>query len=289
MRYCSGWPGDMMRKSVILVFMVFLLLLGCSSGKDSSAGAGDDSGLSEEGSDDFADEPTKRQGASGSGAGLLPLCLGVQDPMYMTMCSAAMNGDAKMCDQVRHDQPNDEEYFKDMCRIWVAAVNKDFEACKSIDTTIQGRQMLDCEMAVAEAMQDLSLCAKLSSENARNGCEYRVKVSSGKLALSECEEPECVHEYALVHRDAKACDKFADVTSALIDEQKFACNAMVAGDTSKCRQAPGGMFGWEMCMKKGGMGKAILGNGNFEPSACEDDNLCIRATLGAMVSYLASS
>jgi hypothetical protein len=209
--------------------------------------------------------------------------------MYMTMCSAAMNGDAKMCDQVRHEKPNDEEYFKDMCRIWVAAVNKDPAACKSIDTTIQGREMLNCGMFVAEAMQDKSLCSQLPSENERNGCLYRVKVASGELKLSECEESECVFDYALKHRDAAACSRFADVTSAYVEESKFACTAMVEGATSDCGKSPGGMMGSVLCRKKGGLGKAILGDGNFEPSACEDDDLCIRAALIAMVSYVASS
>jgi hypothetical protein len=280
-----------MRKTIIsaiVLVSMLLIITGCGSSETDSV-PGEDKESSDSSGDDFSDEPTKSSGASGAASELLPLCLGVQDRMYMKMCAAAMNGNANMCDDVKHEKPNDQQYFQAMCRSWVAAVNKDFAACKSINTNTGGQQLFDCESFVAEAMGDQKLCAKLSSETARNGCTYRVNSAAGQLKLSDCIEPECVFQYAMQHHDADACNKFADVTTAYVEEQKFACNAMVKGDTSKCRQAPGGMMGFELCMKKGGMGKTILGNGNFEPSACGDDKLCLRATLIAMVSYVASS
>jgi len=172
--------------------------------------------------------------------------------------------------------------------MWVAAAKKDFESCANIHAMIQGKDLISCKDFIAETMKDEKLCAKLDSENARNGCAYRVKVAKGELKLSECEEPECVFEYALKNRDEKACDSFSDVTTAFIEESRYACKAMVNRDNEDCRQAPGGMFGWELCMKKAGMGKAILDDGSFEPSECGDDDLCTRAVLVAMVSKLAS-
>lgn len=267
----------------IALMLVLMILAGCSGTSDTELDASDSGVIDASGDiEDTGAEPTRMTG-SGSAADLLPLCLGVQNPMYMQMCSAALNKDAKMCDDVRHDQPNDQEYFQDMCRIWVAAARKDFDSCDKIDTTIQGQQMLDCKRFVAVAMGDEKLCNKLDSENNRNGCLYAVKAIS---KVSDCIEPECVYSYALAHNDKAACDYFGEVTSVYVDVHKFSCLAMLDKDTERCRQL-GDMFSWEMCLKKAGLGKAILGNGNYEPSACEDDDLCIRAVLVDMVSYVA--
>jgi hypothetical protein len=236
-------------------------------------------------SDDFADEPTKLTGGSDD---LLPLCLGVQNSMLMKMCSAAMSGDASQCDDVYHERDIDQQYFQNMCKIWVAAGNKDTAACEGLSVTIGGASM-DCEMTVAQAIGDASLCDKLDSENARNGCNYHIKVAKGDMPLSECIDPECVFEYALTHQDKEACKTFADVTSAFLAESEYACGAMIdKEDVAYCRKAPGGLFGFTMCTKKAGIGRAYLGDGDFEPSNCGDDDLCIRDILSRMVIKKAS-
>ena len=180
--------------------------------------------------------------------------------------------------------------MKAVCAFLVAAATRDAAICGRIPALAPGFDPAsfalgdygaDCAMYVAVASQDVALCEKTKSPPA---CERNIAVAQGAVPLDQCDDIDCLFDYALRNRSAEACEKLG----ARGEELRVGCLVMLSGDPAPCDSIEGiGVTQRTACVSRALYGQARSAPGGFEFSVCGDDVICLYRALHDMADYIA--
>jgi hypothetical protein len=229
------------------------------------------------------DEPTRH-------FDLLQLCLGVNDEGWRQVCAATASKDIAKCGQMPSTGPVEKVDMQAVCAFFVAAATIDAAICDDIQSVAPGfdpasfalgEYGADCYMYVAVASKNAALCAGTQSPA---GCERNIAVAEGAVPLDECNDIDCLFDYALRNRSAEACEKLG----AMGEQMRVSCEVMLSGDPAPCDSIEGiGVTERTACVGRALYGQARAAPGGFEFSICGDDVICLFRALHDMANYIA--
>jgi len=229
------------------------------------------------------DEPTRH-------FDLLQLCLGVNDEGWRQVCAATAGKDIAKCGQMPATGPVDKADMQAVCAFFVAAATIDTAICDDIQSVAPGFDPVsfalgeygaDCYMYVAVASKNAALCAGTQSPA---GCERNIAVAEGAVPLDQCDDIDCLFDYALRNRSTEACEKLG----AMGEEMRVSCEVMLSGDPALCDTIEGiGVTQRNACISRALYGQARAAPGGFEFSVCGDDVICLFRALHDMADYIA--
>jgi len=229
------------------------------------------------------DEPTRH-------FDLLQLCLGVNDESWRQVCAAVAGKDISKCGQMPATGPVDKADMQAVCGFFVAAATGDTAICDDIRDVAPGfdpasfalgEYGADCYMYVAVASQNAALCAGAQSPA---GCERNIAVAEGAVPLDQCDDIDCLFDYALRNNSSEACEKLG----AMGEEMRVSCLVMLSGDPALCDTIAGiGVTERTACISRALYGQARAAPGGFEFSVCGDDVICLFRALHDMANYIA--
>ncbi len=238
--------------------------------------------------DNSGDEPTKN-------SGLLALCLGVGDEKWRQVCAAVASKDVSMCSDMPVSAANGKAGWQALCAFFVAAATGDTAICEDIQSVAPGYDPAlmaigewgaDCYMYVAIGSKDTALCGRTTSQG---GCERAVAVVKGAVPLSECDDPDCLFDYALRNSSSEACDKIASVAGSLGETLRTSCTAMLSGNEADCDPLKSvGVDEWASCVGRARYGQSRAAPGGFEFSVCGDDTGCLSRAIQDMANFIGS-
>jgi hypothetical protein len=221
---------------------------------------------------------------------LLQLCLGVSDEGWRQICAAVASRDIAKCSQMPGTGVIEKADLQAVCGFFVAAATEDASICERIGTIAPGfdpasfalgEYGADCYMYVAVASKDAALCDRTQSQA---GCEHNVAVAGGAVPLDECDDMDCLFDYALRNHSSEACDKLAGMG----ENVRISCLAMLSGDPELCDSLQGaGVTERSACVSRALYGQARSAAGGFEFSVCRDDVICLFRALRDMAYYIA--
>ena len=221
---------------------------------------------------------------------LLQLCLGVSDEGWRQVCAAAASTDIGKCSQMPATEVIEKPDLQAVCGFFVAAATKDAGICERIETIAPGfdpasfalgEYGADCYMYVAVASQDVALCDRTQSQA---GCEHNIAVAEGAVPLDECNDIDCLFDYALRNRSTEACEKLGGMG----EQMRVSCLVMLSGDPALCDSLEGiGVTERTACVSRALYGQARSAPGGFEFSVCGDDVICLFRSLRDMAYYIA--
>jgi hypothetical protein len=221
---------------------------------------------------------------------LLQLCLGVSDEGWRQVCAAVASKDIAMCSQMPDTGVIEKPDMQAVCGFFVAAATKDAGICERIGTIAPGfdpasfalgEYGADCYMYVAVASQDVALCDRTQSQA---GCEHNVAVAEGAVPLDECNDIDCLFDYALRNHSTEACEKLGGMG----EQMRVSCLVMLSGDPAPCDSIEGiGVTERTACVSRALYGQARSAPGGFEFSVCGDDVICLFRSLRDMAYYIA--
>jgi hypothetical protein len=230
-----------------------------------------------------SDEPTRN-------FDLLQLCLGVADEGWRQVCAAVASRDISKCGQMPAGGAVDKADMQAICSFFVAAATNDTAICDDIQALVPGFDPAsfalgpygsDCYMYVAVASNDASLCGGTQSQA---GCEHNVAIAEGAVPLDQCDDFDCLFDYALRNHSSEACEKLASSGETM----RTSCLAMLSGDPGLCDSLKGvGVTEWSACVSWALYGQARSAAGGFEFSVCGDDTICLFRALQDMAYYIA--
>jgi hypothetical protein len=222
---------------------------------------------------------------------LLQLCLGVSDEGWRQVCAAAASKDIAKCSQMPATGVIEKPDLQAVCAFFVAAATKDASICDRIATIAPGfdpalfalgEYAADCYMYVAVASQDVALCDRTQSQA---GCEHNIAVAEGAVPLDECDDMDCLFDYALRNHSSEACDKLGGMG----EQMRVSCLVMLSGDPAPCDSLEGiGVTERTACVSWALYGQARSAAGGFEFSVCGDDVICLFRSLRDMAYYIAA-
>jgi hypothetical protein len=229
------------------------------------------------------DEPTRH-------FELLQLCLGVNDESWRQVCAATASKDIAKCGQMPSTGPVEKVDMQAVCAFFVAAATIDTAICDDIQTVAPGFDSAsfalgeygaDCYMYVAVASKNAALCAGTQSPA---GCERNIAVAEGAVPLDDCNDIDCLFDYALRNRSSEACEKLG----AMGEQMRVSCEVMLSGDPALCDSIEGiGVTERTACISRALYGQARAAPGGFEFSVCGDDVICLFRALHDMANYIA--
>jgi hypothetical protein len=229
------------------------------------------------------DEPTRH-------FDLLQLCLGINDEGWRQVCAATASKDIAKCGQMPATGPVDKADMQAVCGFFVAAATIDAAICDDIQSVAPGfdpasfalgEYGADCYMYVAVASKNAALCAGTQSPA---GCERNIAVAEGAVPLDDCNDIDCLFDYALRNRSAEACEKLG----AMGEQMRVSCLVMLSGDPAPCDSIEGiGVTQRIACISRALYGQARSAPGGFEFSVCGDDVICLFRALHDMANYIA--
>jgi len=229
------------------------------------------------------DEPTRH-------FELLQLCLGVNDEGWRQVCAATASKDIAKCGQMPATGPVERVDMQAVCAFFVAAATIDAAICDDIQTLAPGfdpasfalgEYGADCYMYVAVASKNAALCAGTQSPP---GCERNIAVAEGAVPLDQCDDIDCLFDYALRNRSTEACEKLG----AMGEQMRVSCLVMLSGDPAPCDSIEGiGVTERTACVGRALYGQARAAPGGFEFSVCGDDVICLFRALHDMANYIA--
>jgi hypothetical protein len=221
---------------------------------------------------------------------LLQLCLGVSDEGWRQVCAAVASKDIAMCSQMPATGVIEKADLQAVCGFFVAAATEDTGICERIGSIAPGfdpssfalgEYGADCYMYVAVASKDVALCDRTQS---RAGCEHNIAIAEGAVPLDECNDMDCLFDYALRNHSSEACDKLA----AMDGNVRISCLAMLSGDPGLCDSLEyAGVTERNACISRALYGQARSAAGGFEFSVCGDDVICLFRSLRDMAYYIA--
>ncbi len=272
---------------VIMAIISIFILAACSGNPSENQGGSDDPIDAGDAAAGLADEPTKGSSKASAQSDLIQSCLSIQDDMWRQICAAAMNKDISMCDDVKHQEENEQKYHRSICRKWVAGADKDPSLCRSFD---EGKEFLitsfSCYDFVAKNMKDEKVCDMIKDQNGKKGCLYDVDLAKGSLKISDCKDLECIYDHAWGKNDRSACDRFSDVTVVNADMHRTTCLAMLSGDVKACDPIKSqGVDEWYYCKTKAQFRQMMPAEGQFDFTSCKDNSACISQVMESMILY----
>lgn len=221
---------------------------------------------------------------------LLQLCLGVSDEGWRQVCAAVASKDIDKCSQMPAGGVIEKPDLQAVCGFFVAAATEDAGICERIGTIAPGFDSAsfalgeygaDCYMYVAVASKDAALCDRTQSQA---GCEHNVAVAGGAVPLDECNDIDCLFDYALRNDSTGACEKLGGMG----EQMRISCLAMLSGDPALCDSLEGtGVTERTACVSRALYGQARSAAGGFEFSVCGDDVICLFRALRDMAYYIA--
>ena len=230
------------------------------------------------------DEPTRH-------FDILQLCLGVNDESWRQVCAAVASKDIAKCGQMPPATgPLDRADMQAVCAFFAAAATIDTAICDDIQSVAPGFDPAsfalgeygpDCYMYVAVASKNAALCAGTQSPA---GCERNIAVAEGAVPLDQCDDIDCLFDYALRNRSTEACEKLG----AMGEQMRVSCLVMLSGDPAPCDSIEGiGVTERTACVGRALYGQARAAPGGFEFSVCGDDVICLFRALHDMANYIA--
>jgi hypothetical protein len=223
---------------------------------------------------------------------LLQLCLGVSDEGWRQVCAAVTSKDIGKCSDMPATGVIEMADLQAVCGFFVAAATEDAGICERIGTIAPGFDPAsfalgeyggDCYMYVAVASRDVTLCNRTQSQA---GCEHNVAVAEGAVPLDECNDMDCLFDYALRNHSSEACEKLGGMGGNV----RIPCLAMLSGDPALCDSLEGaGVTERSACVSRALYGQARSAAGGFEFSVCGDDVICLFRALRDMAYYLAGN
>ena len=229
------------------------------------------------------DEPTRH-------FELLQLCLGVNDEGWRQVCAATASKDIAKCGQMPSTGVIEKADMQAVCAFFVAAATIDAAICDGIQSLAPGfdpasfalgEYGADCYMYVAVASQNAALCAGTQSPA---GCERNIAVAEGAVPLDQCDDIDCLFDYALRNHSTEACEKLG----AMGEQMRVSCEVMLSGDPAPCDSIEGiGVTERTACVGRALYGQARAAPGGFEFSICGDDVICLFRALHDMANYIA--
>jgi len=221
---------------------------------------------------------------------LLQLCLGVVDEGWRQVCAAVASKDIAMCSQMPDTGVIEKPDMQAVCGFFVAAATKDAGICARMGAIAPGfdpasfalgEYGADCYMYVAVASQDIALCDRTQSPA---GCEHNVAVAEGAVPLDECNDIDCLFDYALRNHSTEACEKLGGMG----EQMRVSCLVMLSGDPALCDSLEGiGVTERTACVSWALYGQARSAPGGFEFSVCGDDDICLFRSLRDMAYHIA--
>ena len=221
---------------------------------------------------------------------LLQLCLGVSDEGWRQVCAAVASEDVGKCSEIPATGVIEQADMQAVCGFFVAAATKDAGICARMGAIAPGfdpasfalgEYGADCYMYVAVASQDVALCDQTQSPA---GCEHNVAVAEGTVPLDECDDIDCLFDYALRNHSSEACEKLGDMG----EQMRVSCLVMLSGDPALCDSLEGiGVTERTACVSRALYGQARSAAGGFEFSVCGDDTICLFRSLRDMAYYIA--
>jgi len=221
---------------------------------------------------------------------LLQLCLGVSNEGWRQVCAAVASKDIGKCSEMPATGVIEKADMQAVCGFFVAAATKDAGICDTIATIAPGfdpasfalgEYGADCCMYVAVASKDVALCDRTQSPT---GCEHNVAVAEGAVPLDECDDIDCLFDYALRNHSTEACEKLGDMG----EQMRVSCLVMLSGDPALCDSLEGiGVTERTACVSRALYGQARSAAGGFEFSVCGDDVICLFRTIRDMAYYIA--
>ena len=188
---------------------------------------------------------------------------------------------------------NGKAGWQAMCGFFVAAATGDTAICEDIQSVAPGYDPAlmaigewgaDCYMYVAIGSKDAALCGRTTSQG---GCERAVAVVKGAVPLSECNDPDCLFDYAFRNSSSEACGKLATVASSLGETLRISCMAMLSGNEADCDTLKSaGVNEWASCVGRARYGQARSAPGGFEFSVCADDTVCLSRAIEDMANFI---
>jgi len=221
---------------------------------------------------------------------LLQLCLGVSDEGWRQICAAAASKDIAKCSEMPATGVIEKQDLQAVCAFFVAAATEDASICERIETIVPdfdpsffalGENAADCYMYVAVASKDVALCDRTQSQA---GCEHNIAVAEGAVPVDECNDIDCLFDYALRNRSTEACEKLGGMG----EQMRVSCLVMLSGDPALCDSIEGiGVTERSACVSWALYGQARSAPGGFEFSVCGDDVICLFRSLRDMAYYIA--
>jgi hypothetical protein len=221
---------------------------------------------------------------------LLQLCLGVFDEGWRQVCAAVASEDIAKCSEMPATGAIEKADMQAVCGFFVATATEDASICERIGTIAPGfdpasfalgEYGADCYMYVAVASQDVALCDRTQSQA---GCEHNIAVAEGAVPLDECNDIDCLFDYALRNHSSEACDKL----SAMGENLRTSCLVMLSGDTGPCDSLEAaGVTERSACISRALYGQARSVAPGFEFSVCGEDVICLFRTVRDMAYYIA--
>jgi hypothetical protein len=227
-----------------------------------------------------SDEPTRN-------FDLLQLCLGINDEGWRQVCAATASKDIAKCGQMPATGPVERVDMQAVCAFFVAAATINTAICDDIQSLAPGFDPAsfalgeygeDCYMYVAVASKNAALCAGTQSPA---GCERNIAVAEGAVPLDQCDDIDCLFDYALRNRSTEACEKLG----AMGEQMRVSCLVMLDGDPAPCDTI--GVTERTACVGRALYGQARAAPGGFEFSVCGDDVICLFRALHDMANYIA--
>jgi len=221
---------------------------------------------------------------------LLQLCLGVSDEGWRQVCAAVASEDVGKCSEMPATGVIEKADMQAICGFFVAAATDDAAICERIGTIAPGFDSAslalgeygpDCYMYVAVASHDVTLCDQTQSPA---GCEHNVAVAEGAVPLDECNDIDCLFDYALRNQSSEACEKLGDMG----EQMRVSCLVMLSGDPALCDSLEDiGVTERTACVSRALYGQARSAAGGFEFSVCGDDVICLFRSLRDIAYYIA--
>ncbi len=230
------------------------------------------------------DEPTRH-------FDLLQLCLGVNDEGWRQVCAATAGKDISKCGQMPSATgPLAKADMQAVCGFFVAAATNNTAICDDIRDIAPGfdpasfalgEYGADCYMYVAVASKDVALCGQTQSPAA---CERNIAVADGAVPLDQCDDIDCLFDYALRNQSIEACEKLG----ARGEQMRVGCLVMLSGDPALCDTLEGiGVTERNACISRALYGQARSAPDGFEFSVCGDDVICLFRALHDMADVIA--
>ena len=221
---------------------------------------------------------------------LLQLCLGVSNEGWRQICAAAASKDIAMCSEMPATGVIEKQDLQAVCAFLVAAATEDASICERIGTIAPdfdpsffalGEHAADCYMYVAVASKDVALCDRTQSQA---GCEHNIAVAEGAVPLDQCNDIDCLFDYALRNHSTEACEKLGGMG----EQMRVSCLVMLSGDPALCDSLEGiGVTERTACVSRALYGQARSAPGGFEFSVCGDDVICLFRSLRDMAYHIA--
>ena len=221
---------------------------------------------------------------------LLQLCLGVSDEGWRQICAAAASKDIAKCSEMPATGVIEKQDLQAVCAFLVAAATEDASICERIGTIAPdfdpsffalGEHAADCYMYVAVASKDVALCDRTQSQA---GCEHNIAVAEGAVPLDQCNDIDCLFDYALRNHSTEACEKLGGMG----EQMRVSCLVMLSGDPALCDSLEGiGVTERTACVSWALYGQARSAPGGFEFSVCGDDVICLFRSLRDMAYHIA--